>query len=95
MDVTIQGSSTAGAPRYHEPLVEPVSGSRIMPFLTFSQMPGFSGDQYNYVIPTRDARRQHQVSYLVWEAKQKAMELENKRAQSSKNRRETKNKYGW
>jgi len=83
VDINVHQSAASAnnAPRFHEPLVEP--------------MPAFSGDQYNYVIPTRDARRQHQVTYLVWEAKQKAMELEGKRATSARNRKETRNKYGW
>jgi len=79
--VDIAPPTRSDAPRYHEPLVQP--------------MPSFSNDSYNYVIPTRDARKQHQVTYLVWEAKQKAAELDTKRSEGAKRRRETKSKYGW
>jgi len=67
-------------PKYSEPLMEP--------------MPAMNEDKID-VIPSRDARKQHQITYLMWDAKQKAQELEAKRAIGFKNRKDTKSKYGW
>jgi hypothetical protein len=54
-----------------------------------------AADVDKFYMPSRDARKQHQVTYLVWEAKQRAQEIENKRAAGNRNRKETKSKYGW
>jgi len=50
-----------------------------------------SGDWH----PTRNHRRQNHATFLVWDIQRKASELEMKRAESLKTKRETRSKYGW
>ena len=45
--------------------------------------------------PTRNHRRQNHASFLVWDIHRKAAELEMKRAESLKTKKETRSKYGW
>jgi len=53
-------------------------------------------DQSNEVWnPGKSHRRQHQISYLLWEAREKASELEARRLESSRTKKESRSKYGW
>jgi len=62
---------------------------------TFSDLMKRPQSENDLVIPSRDSRRQHQVTYLLWEAKQKAAEIESKRATGYRNAKEARAKYGW
>lgn len=51
--------------------------------------------QHIDIMPSREGKKQHQVTYLLWEAKQKAAEIEAKRAEGIKNKKESRMRYGW
>ncbi|PRP82246.1 hypothetical protein PROFUN_06258 [Planoprotostelium fungivorum] len=45
--------------------------------------------------PSKNHRRQGHASFLIWDLKNKLPELEAKRAESARNRKEARQKYGW
>ncbi len=56
-------------------------------------MPASKGD--GKVMPSKDAKRQGHISHLVWDLDRKLPELEAKRSESAKLKREAKSKYGF
>lgn len=46
-------------------------------------------------IPSSDQRRKHQLSYLVYDAKMKEQQLNEKRREAARTKNEVKAKYGW
>lgn len=46
-------------------------------------------------IPSRNAKRQHHISELLWTHQMQRDELEAKRIESKKTKREARSKYGW
>jgi len=66
----------------------------LQPYNIFDDLaaPSTSGEAYQ---PNRTAKQKHQLSYLLHEAREKAGELELKKADSLKRKREARSKYGW
>jgi proline-rich protein PRCC len=46
-------------------------------------------------IPSSDARRKHQITWLAIEAREREMKLQNQWAESKLTKRQTQAKYGW